>query len=119
VLENREVVNEVVCMVQKEVANRIASPPGNKVYGILSVLIGAFYDIEFLRTVPPQVFYPVPKVHSAVIRLRRNGRNQLPCREEVFFKIVKQGFQNRRKTLRNALKSLNLPEQILALRVSI
>lgn len=117
VLENRDRVNEVVCMLQKEVANRIASGPGNKIYGILSVLIGAFYDIEYLFTVPPGVFFPVPKVHSAVIRLRRNERNRLPCREEVFLKIVKQGFQNRRKTLRNALKTLNLPEQILALRV--
>lgn len=117
VLENRDKVSEVVGMVQREVALRIASDPGNKIYGILSVLLGTFYNIEYLFTVSPGVFYPVPKVKSAVIRLKRNGRRDLPCREDVFTKIVKQGFQNRRKTLRNALKILNLPKQISEMKI--
>jgi len=117
VFENREKIYEVVGMVQKEVALRIASGPGNKIYGILSVLLGAYYHIEYLFTVNPGVFFPVPKVKSAVIRLRRNDRNKLPIEDQVFVKIVKQGFQNRRKTLRNALKTLNLPRQIVDMRV--
>lgn len=104
----------MVCMIQKEVAQRIASPPGNKTYGILSVLLGAFFDIEYLFTVEPEAFNPPPKVNSAVIRLTRNNTENLPCDEKLFFRVVKQGFQNRRKTLRNALKPLNLPEQINA-----
>lgn len=112
VLDHREAVPEVVGMVQKEVADRICSPPGNKTYGILSVLLQAYYDIDHLFTVEPQVFHPPPKVLSAVIRLKRNQINQLDCDETLFRKVVKQGFQNRRKTLRNALKPLNLPEPI-------
>lgn len=112
VLEYRQQVPEVVGMIQKEVAQRIASPPGSKVYGILSVLLQAFYTVEYLFTVPPGVFNPPPKVHSAVIRLKRNATNQLDCDEALFFKVVKQGFQNRRKTLRNALKPLNLSETV-------
>ena len=99
-------------MIQKEVANRICAPHGNKTYGILSVLLGAFYDTEMLFKVPPGVFIPPPKVDSAVIRLKRNKRESLPCDESLFFKIVKQGFQNRRKTLRNALKPIFLPEEL-------
>lgn len=104
VLENRDLVIEVVGMIQKEVAERIASGPGNKTYGILSVLLQAFYDIEYLFKVPPQVFNPPPKVDSAVIRLKRNTTKQLSCDEKRFFEIVKAGFNQRRKTLRNALK---------------
>lgn len=108
-LEERDRVPQMVCMIQKEVAERIAAPPGNKIYGILSVLLQAFYDIEYLFTVNEQVFDPPPKVKSAVIRLVRNGRERLDCDEKLFFRVVKMGFNQRRKTLRNALKSL-LPE---------
>ena len=111
-LDLKNVVPEMVCMIQKEVAQRIASPPGNKTYGKLSVLLGAFFDIEYLFTVEPEAFNPPPKVDSAVIRLTRNSTETLACDEKLFFRVVKQGFQNRRKTLRNALKPLNLPEQI-------
>lgn len=106
--EDRSKVSEVVCMIQKEVADRICAPHGSKTYGILSVLLQAFYDIEFLFTVPPSVFHPPPKVQSAVIRLIRNNRDKLKCDEELFKKVVKAGFGQRRKTLRNALKGLNL-----------
>ena len=109
VLEHRQQVKEVVGMIQKEVADRIASPPGNKTYGILSVLLQAFYHVEYLFTVKPGEFFPPPKVNSAVVRFKRNNTTRLPCDEQLFFKIVKQGFQMRRKTLRNALKPLNLP----------
>jgi 16S rRNA (adenine1518-N6/adenine1519-N6)-dimethyltransferase len=115
VLEHRDHVKQVVCMLQKEVADRIAEKEGSKTYGILSVLLQAFYTIEFLFKVPPGVFFPPPKVMSAVIRLTRNERVQLDCNEVLFFKVVKQGFQNRRKTLRNALKPLNLPARISTL----
>lgn len=109
VLDARQHVKEVVCMIQKEVADRIASKEGNKTYGILSVLLQAYYKIDYLFKVPPGVFHPPPKVNSAVIRLTRNDVVALPCDEVIFKKIIKQGFQNRRKTLRNALKNLNLP----------
>jgi 16S rRNA (adenine1518-N6/adenine1519-N6)-dimethyltransferase len=115
VLEYRDKVDQVVCMLQKEVAERIASPPGNKVYGILSVLLQAYYDIEYLFEVFPEVFNPPPKVMSAVIRLKRNDRKTLECDEKLFKQIVKQGFNTRRKTLRNALKPLNLPSEITSL----
>jgi 16S rRNA (adenine1518-N6/adenine1519-N6)-dimethyltransferase len=111
-LDLKNVVPEMVCMIQKEVAQRLASPPGNKTYGILSVLLGAFFDIEYLFTVAPESFNPPPRVDSAVIKLTRNNTKKLACDEKLFFRVVKQGFQNRRKTLRNALKPLNLPEQI-------
>ncbi len=104
VLELRDRIPEVVGMVQKEVAERIGSKHGNKSYGILSVLLQAFYDIEYLFTVPEHVFAPPPKVKSAVIRLVRNGRDRLPCGEALFFKIVKASFNQRRKMLRNSLK---------------
>lgn len=112
ILEHRQNIPEVVGMIQKEVADRIQSEHGNKTYGILSVLLQAYYDIEYLFTVEPHVFHPPPKVRSAVIRLRHNGTQQLACDEVLFKRVVKQGFQNRRKTLRNALKPLNLPEAI-------
>ncbi|MCA6073832.1 16S rRNA (adenine(1518)-N(6)/adenine(1519)-N(6))-dimethyltransferase RsmA [Fulvivirga sedimenti] len=109
VLEHRDQVMEVVGMLQKEVAERLVSPPGNRDYGILSVFLQAYYDMEYLFTVEPHVFNPPPKVRSGVIRLRRNSVTSLGCDEILFRQIVKQGFQNRRKTLRNALKPLNLP----------
>ncbi|WP_460540005.1 16S rRNA (adenine(1518)-N(6)/adenine(1519)-N(6))-dimethyltransferase RsmA [Echinicola sediminis] len=112
VLNDRNTVTEVVCMLQKEVAQRIASPHGNKDYGILSVLLQAYYDIEYLFTVPPGVFDPPPKVNSGVIRLRRNDVENLGCDEKLFFRVVKQGFSTRRKTLRNALKSMGLTEEM-------
>ncbi len=106
VLENRDRIPEVIGMFQKEVAERIASPPGNKTYGILSVLLQAFYDIDYLFTVNETVFYPPPRVKSAVIRLRRNKTLKLDCNEEVYFRVVKTAFNQRRKTLRNSLRSL-------------
>ena len=105
VLEFRNQIPEAVGMFQKEVADRIASPPGNKTYGILSVLLQAYYKIEYLFTVHENVFHPPPKVKSAVIRLSRNEIEKLDCDEELFFKIVKTGFNQRRKTLRNALSA--------------
>lgn len=108
ILEMRQHIPEVVCMLQKEVADRLSATHGNKTYGILSVLLQAYYEIEYLFTVEPQVFIPPPKVRSAVIRLKRNYVRQLDCDEVLFKKVVKQGFQNRRKTLRNALKPLEL-----------
>jgi 16S rRNA (adenine1518-N6/adenine1519-N6)-dimethyltransferase len=108
--DDRKNVSQVVCMVQKEVAERIVSKHGNKVYGILSVLLQAFYTAEYLFTVPPGDFYPPPKVHSGVIRLTRNDVTELPCDEKLFKQVVKMAFGKRRKTLRNALKDLNLPD---------
>ncbi|PKP47345.1 MAG: 16S rRNA (adenine(1518)-N(6)/adenine(1519)-N(6))-dimethyltransferase [Bacteroidetes bacterium HGW-Bacteroidetes-11] len=105
VLENRNRVPEVVGMFQKEVAERIAAPPGSKTYGIMSVLLQAWYDIEYLFTVSADVFVPPPKVQSAVIRLKRNQVESLGCDEKLFVNIVKTAFNQRRKTLRNALKS--------------
>ncbi len=103
ILQYKDFIPEAVCMVQKEVADRIAAPCGNKIYGILSVLIGAYYNIERLFTVSPDLFIPPPKVQSAVIRLKRSSSRQLPCNETLFFKIVKQSFGQRRKMLRNSL----------------
>jgi 16S rRNA (adenine1518-N6/adenine1519-N6)-dimethyltransferase len=107
VLEYRNLIPEVIGMFQKEVAERIASPPGSKKYGILSVLLQAYYKIEYLFTVSENVFYPPPKVQSGVIRLRRNKIEKLDCNEDLFFRVVKTSFNQRRKTLRNALKSLS------------
>ena len=106
VLENHDQVNEVVGMFQKEVAVRIAAPPGKKDYGILSVLLQAWYDIEYLFTVDPSVFVPPPKVQSAVIRLQRNQTQELDCSEKMLLQVVKTAFNQRRKTLHNALKPL-------------
>ncbi len=108
ILEYREQVPQVVCMIQKEVAERIAEKPGTKTYGILSVLLQAWYDIEYLFTVGEGAFNPPPKVKSAVIRLRRNLRTDLGCDEKMFKTVVKTGFNQRRKTLRNSLKPLIL-----------
>jgi 16S rRNA (adenine1518-N6/adenine1519-N6)-dimethyltransferase len=105
-LDFRNQVTEVVCMLQKEVAKRLASPPGSREYGILSVLLQAYYQITYLFDVPPQVFHPPPKVQSAVIRLERNDRLALPCDEKLFKTIVKTAFNQRRKVLRNSLQSL-------------
>ncbi|MBR3500315.1 MAG: 16S rRNA (adenine(1518)-N(6)/adenine(1519)-N(6))-dimethyltransferase RsmA [Bacteroidales bacterium] len=106
ILEDKDLVPEVVCMIQKEVADRIAEPPGSKTYGILSVLLQAWYDIEYVLSVGPGAFNPPPKVNSAVIRLRRNSRTELGCDEALFKQVVKTAFNQRRKTLRNALKPL-------------
>jgi 16S rRNA (adenine1518-N6/adenine1519-N6)-dimethyltransferase len=113
IIENRDLVPEMVGMFQKEVAERIASKHGNKSYGILSVLLQAFYDIEYLFTVHEHVFDPPPKVKSGVIRIVRNLTQKLPCNEALFFRVVKTGFNQRRKTLSNSLKSilLNLKPQ--------
>ncbi len=106
VIENRQIVKEVVGMFQKEVAERITAVPGNKTYGILSVLTQAYYNTEYLFTVNEQVFYPPPKVKSGVIRLIRKNNETINCDDALFKKIVKTGFNQRRKTLRNSLKSL-------------
>ena len=105
-LEDRKRMQSAVVMIQKEVAERIRSVHGNKVYGILSVLLQTWYDIEYLFTVSEGVFRPPPKVKSAVIKLVRNKREDLGCTPEFYFRVVKAGFNQRRKTLRNALKSI-------------
>jgi 16S rRNA (adenine1518-N6/adenine1519-N6)-dimethyltransferase len=109
ILDNRDRVTEVVGMVQKEVAERICTGPGSRVYGILSVLLGAWYDIEYLFTVSEHVFSPPPKVKSAVIRLKRNRVEKLDCDEKLFVSVVKRCFNQRRKMLRNPLKDLVEP----------
>ena len=106
VLENKDDVNIVVGMFQREVALRLAEKPGSKVYGILSVLLQAFYDIEYLFTVNENVFNPPPKVKSAVIRLTRNQVKKLDCDEVLFKKIIKTTFNQRRKTIRNSIRIL-------------
>lgn len=106
VLENRDLIPECVGMIQKEVAVRIAEPPGSREYGILSVLLQAWYDIEYLFTVNETVFNPPPKVKSAVIRLKRNGVEKLDCDETLFIKVVKASFGQRRKMIRNSLRSV-------------
>jgi len=105
VLDYKDQVNEVLGMFQKEVAMRIASPPGSKDYGIISVLLQAYYDIEYLFTVNETVFSPPPKVKSGVIRLVRNDVKSLDCDEKLFVSVVKTAFNQRRKTLRNALST--------------
>lgn len=112
ILNYKDLIPEVICMIQKEVAERISTGPGSKTYGILSVLLQAYYDIEYLFTVHENVFIPPPKVKSAVIRLKRNNRVQLNCDESLFFKIVKASFNQRRKTLRNSLKVFIIEEQL-------
>ncbi len=106
VLDNRHKISEVVGMFQKEVAERCAAKPGSKTYGILSVFLQAYYKVEYLFTVKAGVFNPPPKVLSAVIRLSRNEIKELGCDEKLFWQVVKAGFNQRRKTLRNALSSL-------------
>ncbi len=106
VIELRNQIPVVVGMIQKEVAERIASPHGNKTYGILSVLLQTWYDIEYCFTVNENVFNPPPKVKSAVIRLTRNNKQQLDCDEKLFVSTVKAAFNHRRKTLKNSLRPL-------------
>jgi 16S rRNA (adenine1518-N6/adenine1519-N6)-dimethyltransferase len=107
-LEHRSLIPEFVGMFQKEVAERICEKPGSKTYGILSVLVQAFYETEYLFNVSRFVFQPPPKVASGVLRLRRKEDYQLPCDEKLLFKVVKTAFQQRRKTLRNSLKSFQI-----------
>ncbi|MCK8480210.1 16S rRNA (adenine(1518)-N(6)/adenine(1519)-N(6))-dimethyltransferase RsmA [Psychroserpens algicola] len=113
-LEMRDQIPEFSGMFQKEVAARICSKEGSKVYGILSVLTQAFYDAEYLFTVPPNVFNPPPKVDSGVLRLKRKENYTLPVDENLFFRVVKTAFQQRRKTLRNSLKTFNLSDNLKA-----
>ncbi|GAB4159403.1 MAG: 16S rRNA (adenine(1518)-N(6)/adenine(1519)-N(6)) -dimethyltransferase RsmA [Winogradskyella sp.] len=113
-LEMRDQIPEFSGMFQKEVAQRICSKEGSKIYGILSVLTQAFYNAEYLFTVPPSVFNPPPKVDSGVLLLKRKENFSLPCDEALFFKVVKTGFQQRRKTLRNSLKTFNLSDNLKA-----
>lgn len=113
VLEFRDRIEYVVGMFQKEVAKRIAEKPGSKEYGILSVLLQAYYDTKYLFSVSPGVFSPPPKVTSGVIILKRNNVKKLDCNEELFFKVVKTAFNQRRKTLRNALREM-LNENIIS-----
>ena len=110
----RDQVPEFSGMFQKEVALRICSKEGSKVYGILSVLTQAFYDASYLFSVPPTVFNPPPKVESGVLLLKRKENYKLPCDEALFFKVVKTAFQQRRKTLRNSLKTFNLSDNLKA-----
>lgn len=106
VIKKRNTVTEVVGMVQREVGQRICEPPGSKTYGILSVLLQAYFNIEYLFTVNEGVFTPPPKVKSAVIRLTRNSTSTLNCNEKLFQKVVKAGFNQRRKMLRNSIRSV-------------
>jgi len=111
-LENKHQIPEFSGMFQKEVAQRIAEKEGSKVYGILSVLTQAFYDVEYLFTVPPAVFNPPPKIDSGVIRLKRKENYTLPVNEKLFYRVVKTAFNHRRKTLRNSLKTMNLSDNL-------
>jgi len=111
VLENKDTVVELVGMFQKEVAERVASKPGKKMYGILSVLLQAYYDIEYLFTVDEHLFTPPPQVKSGVIRMVRNPEKKLRCDEALFKNVVKTAFNQRRKTLRNSLKTFSFTEE--------
>jgi len=111
-LEIKEQVPEFSGMFQKEVAQRICEKEGSKAYGILSVLVQAFYDAEYLFTVHPEVFYPPPKVESGVLRLVRKTDFTLDCDEKLFFRVVKSAFNHRRKTIRNSLKSFDLSDAL-------
>ena len=112
VFENKDLISEVIGMFQKEVAERIVAKKG-KQRGILSVLLQAYYDIEYCFTIDENVFTPPPKVKSGVIKLKRNKLKKLPCDEKLFKQIVKTGFNLRRKTLRNALKSFSLENELV------
>lgn len=112
VLEQRQFVPEFSGMFQKEVAQRICAKPGSKVYGILSVLTQVFYETQYLFTVPPGVFNPPPKVDSGVMHMSRKENQELPVSESLLFKVVKQAFQQRRKTLRNSLKNFQLSDTL-------
>jgi len=111
-LEYRQQIPEFAGMFQMEVAKRICEKEGSKAYGILSVFVQAFYEAEYLFTVHPEVFDPPPKVQSGVIRLTRKPSITLDCDEDLFFRVVKTGFNQRRKTLRNSLKSFNLSQNL-------
>ncbi len=111
-LENKEQIPEFAGMFQKEVAKRIAAEPGSKIYGVISVLTQAFYNVDYLFTVPPEVFNPPPKVESGVIRLTRKKDFTLAVDEKLFRKVVKTAFNQRRKTLRNSLKTFNLSDKL-------
>jgi len=113
-LEMKEQVPEFSGMFQKEVAKRICEKEGNKTYGILSVLVQAFYDAEYLFTVHPEVFDPPPKVQSGVLRLVRKANFKLDCDEKLFFRVVKAAFNHRRKTIRNSLKTFDLSDTLRA-----
>lgn len=114
VLDHKDQAVEVVGMFQKEMAERVTAKAGNKQYGILSVLLGAFYNTEYLFTVEPYEFNPPPQVKSAVVRLTRNFDKKLHCDESKFKLVVKTAFNYRRKTLRNALQSLNFPPELVS-----
>ncbi len=119
-IENRQQIPLMLGMFQKEVAERIVAPPGNKTYGILSVITQAYYDIKYLFTVNEGVFTPPPKVKSAVVRFKRNKNKTLMCDEVLFHRVVKMSFNHRRKTLRNSLKEysqkINTENKIWSLR---
>jgi 16S rRNA (adenine1518-N6/adenine1519-N6)-dimethyltransferase len=112
IIENKQFVSEMCGMFQLEVAKRICEKPGTKVYGILSVLTQAFFETNFLFTVSKNLFYPVPNVESAVISLKRREDFYLKCNELLFFRVVKLSFQQRRKKVRNSLKTLNLSNNL-------
>ncbi len=112
VLDFKHKIPEVVGMFQKEVAERICEPPGNKTYGILSVLVQAFYEAEYLFTVNEDVFDPPPKVKSGVLRLKRKTNQTLDCDPKKFKQVVKAGFNQRRKTLRNSLKQFGVIDKV-------
>ena len=112
IIENRDMIPQMAGMFQKEVAERIVAGPGSKTYGIISVLTAAYYEGEYLFTVDKEEFNPPPKVQSGVIRLVRKENYSLPCNEKLFKTVVKTAFNQRRKTLRNALKSLGLPDEL-------
>ena len=112
IIENREIISEMIGMFQLEVAERICENEGSKKYGIISVLTQAFYHTEFLFSVSSNLFNPPPKVNSAVIKLIIKRNIKLQCDENLFFKIVKLSFQQRRKTIRNSLKTFNLSKNL-------
>lgn len=115
VLENRDRIPEMVGMFQKEVADRLCSGPGSRAYGITSVLAQVWYEMELLFVVEPEAFVPPPAVRSAVMRMRRNTTTSMPCDEKLFAQVVKMAFNQRRKTLHNALKGLrSLPDGVPA-----
>ncbi|MGE4586267.1 MAG: 16S rRNA (adenine(1518)-N(6)/adenine(1519)-N(6))-dimethyltransferase RsmA [Mangrovibacterium sp.] len=111
-LDYRDQIREIVCMLQKEVAERLSAGPGSKAYGILSVILQTYYDIEYLFTVSEHAFLPPPRVQSAVIRLNRNNRLKPDCDETLYLRLIKTAFNQRRKTLRNSLRSF-LPDETL------
>lgn len=122
-IDFRNQIPEIMGMFQREVAQRVAEPPGSKQYGILSVLLQTYYDIDYCFTVDEHVFNPPPKVKSGVIRCVRNDRDKLPCDEKLFKQLVKMSFNQRRKTIRNSIKPLikgkGLDHEFLALRPEV